>query len=148
MEMDRHPDHLRKYWDRLVYPKLLISEELNEIFEDNSYLQKIMLEKTIEEGKTFEKLSLPKLTDKIRYVSVNELGNYLRKLNLKKENLSFQEKLEEELFRVKANLKVAKVATKKVQEIVQLIGVYEKIREKCAIVTDVNKSESTKSQFL
>ena len=88
--MDRQPDHLRKYWDRLVYPKLLISEELNEIFEDNSYLQKIMLEKTIEEGKTFEKLSLPKLTEKIRYVSVNELGNYLRKLNLKKEHLSFQ----------------------------------------------------------
>ena len=148
MEMDRHPDHLRKYWDRLVYPKLLIFEELNEIFEDHSYLQKIMLEKTIEEEKIFKKLSLPKLTEKIRYVSANELGNYLRKLNRTKGDLSFQEKLEEELFKVKANLKVAKVATKKVQEIVQLIGVYEKIREKCAIVTDVNKSESTKSQFL
>ena len=127
--MDRHPDHLRKYWDRLVYPKLLISEELNEIFEDNSYLQKIMLEKTIEEGKTFEKLSLPQLTEKIRYVSVNELGNYLRKLNRTKEDLSFQEKLKEELFKVKTNLKVAKVATKKFQEIVQLTEVYEKIRE-------------------
>ena len=31
---------------------------------------------------------------------------------------------------MKANLKVTKVATKKFEEIVQLIGVYEKIREK------------------
>ena len=131
VEMDRHPDHLRKYWDNFVYPKLLIYEELNEIFEDNSYLQKIMLEKAIEEGKPFEKLCIPELAEKIRYVSVNELGTFLRNLNRKKEDLSFQEKLKEELIQVKIRPKVAKVATKKVQEIVQLTGVYEKIREKC-----------------
>ena len=131
VEMDRHPDHLRKYWDNFVYPKLLIYEELNEIFEDNSYLQKIMLEKAIEEGKPFEKLCIPELAEKIRYVSVNELGTFLRNLNRKKEDLSFQEKLKEELIQVKIRPKVAKVATKKVQEIVQLTGVYEKICEKC-----------------
>ena len=113
-----------------MYPKLLIYEELNEIFEDSKYLHQLILEKTIEVGKPFEKLSIPDLVEKIRYVSVNELGNYLRKLNKSKDNLTFQDKLKDELFSVKNNMKLGKVKQPKLQEIIKLTGIYEKIREK------------------
>ena len=121
---------MRKYWDRTVYPKLLIYEELNEIFENSKYLHQLILEKTIDVGKPFEKLSIPDLVEKIRYVSVNELGNYLRKLNKSKDNLTFQAKLQDELFSVKNNMKLGKVKQPKIEEIVKLTGIYEKIREK------------------
>ena len=101
VEIDKNPDFVLRYWERNMYPKLLAHEELGEIFEDNSYIFKIIAEKVIEDGRPLSKISIPELTEKVRYSNTNTVGAFVKKIDRLPNGLSFQENMNEELLKLK-----------------------------------------------
>ena len=49
--------------------------------KDPSGIQKIIAEKVIEDGRPFEKISVPEITDKVRYSNTNQVYQFLLKTN-------------------------------------------------------------------
>ena len=101
VELDKDPDFLLRYWERHMYPKLLAHEELNVIFEDHSYVFTRIAECVIEDGRPFSKISVPDITDKVRYSNTNTVGTFVKRIARKNNGLNFQANMHEELQKLK-----------------------------------------------